>query len=397
MTVMFGTFYSFGIFFKPVINEFGWDRATISGAYSLCRFLTGPLGLIVGKFNDRIGPRGFLTAGGILYGAGFLLMSLIGEIWQFYFLYGVVIALGMSASMLPLIVLPARWFIKKRAFMTGLIISGAGLGPVIMAPLSNFLIATFGWRESYLIMGIVSLFCIVVAAQFLRLNPRKMGLKPYGYGEAVNTKVLDRDLEGFDLREAFRTWQFWALGVLGLCFNFALEIIIVHIVPHAIEVGITAASAAFISSIIGATSITGRLGMGGMTDRFGARVTGIIGYSLLITSFVWLLTAQNLWLLYIFAIIFGFSYGTLAVFQTMMTTELFGLNSYPLISGALGFINVLGAIAPSIAGRIYDATGSYLPAFWACLSLSVLGLIIILMMKPVKHRRVKEQVTGESE
>ena len=273
--------------------------------------------------------------------------------------------------------------------MTGLVISGAGLGPVIMAPLANYLIFTLGWRESYLIMGVISLLGIVVSAQFLRLSPGNMGLKPYGYGELIHTQDLNKDLEGFTLQAALRTWQFWALGILGLCFNFSLEIILVHIVPHAMEIGATAASAALISSIVGAVSITGRLGMGRTTDRFGARFTGIIGYSLVVVAFIWLLMARDVWLLFVFAVVFGFSYGTLAVFQSMMTMELFGLDSYPIISGTLGLINVFSALAPSIAGLIYDTTGSYIPAFWACLAMGILGLVIIITLKPVRHQRIE--------
>ena len=185
------TMYSFGVFFKSIEQEFGWTRVMTAGAYSLYAGLNGSLAIIMGGLTDRFGPRLVLTGSGLLIGTGFMLMSRIADIWQFYLFYGVVVALGMSAGTIPALSLIARWFIKRRAMMTGLVMAATGVGGAITPPLANWLIAEYGWRYSYIVLGLITLAFIVTAAQFLRRDPSKMGLLPYGAKELESEEKVD--------------------------------------------------------------------------------------------------------------------------------------------------------------------------------------------------------------
>jgi len=172
VTIMWGAAYSFGVFFKPLLEEFGWTRAMTSGAFSLSLILTGLLSVVAGKMTDRFGPQIVMTVCGLFLGSGYLLVSQVSAIWQLYLFYGVIMGAGMGGSFVPLASTVARWFVKKRGMMTGIAASGIGMGILIMPPLANWLISSYGWRTSYMVVGVTALVLIIVAAQFLKRDPR---------------------------------------------------------------------------------------------------------------------------------------------------------------------------------------------------------------------------------
>ncbi len=383
MLMMWGAYYSFGIFFEPLLAEFGWTKAMTSGAFSLSFFLTGILGVFAGRLTDRFGPRVVLTVGGFFLGLGYLLVSQTSTVWQLYLFYGVVVALGMSASVIPLQSTIARWFAKRRGTMNGIIISGIGVGMVIIPPIAQWLISSYGWRTSYIVVGITALVTIILTAQFLRRDPGKMGQLPYGEGE-LEVKVSSPDT-GFSLREALRSWQFWTLVMALLCFTMGEGTILVHIVSHAIGLGISAASAALIIPVIGAVSIPGRILLGMAGDRIGNRPAYVIGFVFLSVSLFWLLVAKELWMLYLFAVIYGFGYGGLSALISPIIAELFGLSSHGVIMGVVIMFGGTGgmAIGPLLAGHIFDISGSYQSAFLMYAAISVIGLILVSRLRPV--------------
>lgn len=379
MVVAWGTFYTFGVFFKPLLAEFGWTRAITSGAFSLSIIIQGFLGIIIGRLTDRFGPRVIMAVCGLFLGSGYLLMSQTSLVWHLYLFYGVMIGIGLSASWIPLVSTIARWFVKGRGIMTGVVISGIGIGIIIMPPLVGWLISSYGWRTSYIIIGIIVLVLIVLAAQFLRKEPGQVGQLPYGEGEKLNSATRD-----FSLREAFHNPRFWILSAIYLCFGFSLESIMVHIDPHVTEFGISAAIAAGILAIIGGGSIPGRLVMGAFADRAGGKVALIVGFVLLTIALFWLQLAKEVWMFYLFAAIFGFAFGTLYVVLSPIVAELFGLSSHGAILGIIIFgYTIGGTIGPILAGKIFDITSSYQLAFLVFAIISAVGLVLTLFLKPM--------------
>jgi len=384
MLMMWGAYYSFGIFFEPLLAEFGWTKATTSGAFSLSFFLTGLLGVFAGKLTDRFGPRIVLTVCGFFLALGYVLVSQTGALWQLYLFYGVVVALGMSASVIPLQSTVARWFVKRRGVMTGTIISGIGMGMVVVPPVASWLISSYSWRTSYIVVSISALVLIISSAQFLKRDPGKIGQLPYG-GGGLEQKGGSLDA-GFSLREAIRTWQFWTLGIALLCFTMSEGTILVHIVSHAIGLGISVTNAALIITIIGGISIPGRIMMGIAGDRIGNKTAWTICFIFLTISFFLLLLARELWLVYLFAVIFGFGYGGLSTLISPMVAELFGLSSHGVIFGVIiMFGGTAGmAVGPLLAGHIFDITGRYQLAFMIYVVILVIGLILTSLLKPTR-------------
>ena len=387
LAVMGGTYFSFGVFFTPLLTEFDWTRAMTSGAFSICILLEGVLGMVMGRATDRWGPRMVITLCGFLLGLGYLLMSQISALWHFYLLYGVIIGIGLGGLWVPPVSIVVRWFSKRRNMMTGIAVAGTGIGGLITPLIATWLISTYDWRLSYVILGSVVLVLVVLSAQFLKRDPAQVGQLPYGEnGREVHGLQLGDN--GLSFREAIYTKQLWLVSGLFFCFGFCVFIIMVHLVPHAIELGIPAASAANILAIIGGVSIAGKTIMGAATDRIGTRTGIIIGFILVFATLVWLVIVRELWMLYLFAIIFAFGYATMVALMSPIIAELFGIRSVGILLGIVNFAATIGcAVGPVLAGWLFDISGSYQLAFLLCAAVSLIGLIITLFIRPIHRRR----------
>ncbi|MGQ9648357.1 MAG: MFS transporter, partial [Thermodesulfobacteriota bacterium] len=225
---MYGTLYSFGVFFKPVLTEFGWTRAITSGAYSLCFLLSGVIAVAAGGLNDRFGPRAVMSCSGLLLGIGYFLMAKITTIWELYLYYGLIVGVGTGGGIAPSLSTVARWFVKRRGLMTGLTIAGTGTGTLVTPLIANWLISTYNWRASFTIIGIAIFILIVGLAQLLIRDPGRKGLLPYGEGTVAERSNLDAS--GLSLQEAVRTAQFWILFAIYVFAGFFVQVIIVHVV-----------------------------------------------------------------------------------------------------------------------------------------------------------------------
>jgi len=384
MTICSGLMYSFGVFFKPLLAEFGWTRAMTSGAFSLHVVLHGFLYIFTGRLNDRFGPRLVMTFCAFFYGLGYILMSQIGSIWQLYLFYGVIVAIGMSGAFVPMISTVSRWFVKRRGLMTSIVATGVGFGTLIMPPIANQLIFSYGWRNCFIIVGSSALVILLLVAQFLRRDPSQKGQLPYGQGGATQ-QSLGLVAEGYSPDKAIQTRQFWLLCTMFF-FSYGVPFfsIMAHISLHAIDMGISATSAANILAIIGGLSIAGRLTMGITADRIGNKISIIITIILMSIALFWLLAAKELWMFYLFAAILGFAYGGLVTLMSPMVAELFGLTSHGVILGIIIFIGTVGgAIGPVLAGSISDITGSYQLAFLINAVVSIIGLILVSQLRPI--------------
>ena len=384
--ICIGAMFTYGVFFKHLAAEFGWSRATISGASSLAFLFLGLMGILAGRLNDRFGPRIIMAVSGVFLGLGYLLMSQIQAPWQLYLFYGIIVGTGMSTLDIVTLSTVARWFTRKRGMMTGIVKVGTGAGQMVAPLLVSVLLAAYGWRMSYVIMGAAVVILFLAIAQFLRRDPQQMGLLPDG-----ETKITVRQSkpveEGLRLRDAVRTKRFWTLSLAYFTVIFCLLTIIVHIVPHATDIGISETKAAGILSVIGGVSMAGRFTMGTISDRIGCRRAMIICFVILIVSLFWLQAARELWMLYLFALVYGFAHGGFYTLVSPFTAQLFGTKAHGVIFGVVYFAGTVGgAIGPLLAGHIYDITRSYQLDFWILAGLGLTGLLLTLLLTPATRR-----------
>ena len=370
MMMIWGTFNAFGVFFEPFIKEFGWTRAITSGASALNTIIFGILCIFSASLSERLGPRWVMTFCGIILGFGYFLMAQLTRTWELYLYFGVFVAIGMSPY-IPLLSLVPQWFTTNRGGMNAIVLSGMGLGIMVVPPIASYLISLWQWRSAYLAIAIITLIVMVAASQFLRSLPNQP-LNGKECRPAIG--LADQRNEGLTLRQAVRTRQFALLCLLYFSFLFCLVSITVHIVIHAIGQDIPATRAALTLSLIGGACIVGMNVMGNIADRFSNKIALGVSYSLMGLSLVWLIPSHSEWSLYLFSIAFGFAYGGMQVLFSPLVAELFGTRSHGVILATGALVGSIGAaIGPIVAGYIFDALGSYTTAFVICAMLAFTG------------------------
>jgi MFS family permease len=319
-----------------------------------------------------------MTLCGIILGLGYFLMAQLASTWDLYLYFGVFVAIGMSPY-IPLLSLVPQWFATNRGRMNAIVLSGMGLGIMIVPPIASYLISMWQWRNSYLVIAIMTLIVMVAAAQFLKAPPNQP-LRDKNSGPAI--PLADQRNEGLTFQQAIRTRQFALLCLLYFSFLFCLVSITVHLVIHAIGRDIPATHAALTLSLIGGTCIVGMNVMGNVADRFSNKMALGVSYFLMGLSLVWLIPSQSEWSFYLFSLVFGFAYGGMQVLFSPLVAELFGTRSHGVILATGSLVGSVGAaIGPIVAGYIFDALGSYTVAFVICAVLAFTGLVSTFLLQ----------------
>lgn len=293
----------------------------------------------------------------------------------------------MSGAWVPLTGTIARWFVQRRGAMTGFVLAGVGVSGLITPPVANWLISSFEWRGAFAVMGVTVFVIIVLVAQLLRRDPSQVGQVPYGSNMTESPNSNSKYSEkGFSFKEALLAKQFWIVIPMVFCFGFCMFTTIVHIVPHATDINTSAANAARLLAVIGGIAIVGRIFLGSLADKIGSRSIFIIGFSLMSAVFFLLAPARELWMLYIFAVTFGFSQGGMGASESLLVADIFGLRAFGLIYGVVGCGFTLGAaVGPWVAGFLFDLTGNYQPVFIACAVVGILGLLLTACIRPIRE------------
>jgi len=368
-TIIQGTRYSFGVFFKSLESDFELTRTVTSGVFSVYMVIYSAIALLGGWALDRYGPRIIVFLMGVFVSLSLMLTSQTSSSWQLYITYSLLLAIGTGASYTVLMATASRWFEQKRGLALGITSAGVGLGTVIIAPFAAYLINGPGWRWAYIIIGLIAGVTTVLLSLLLRKDPGEMGLLPDGVKPDFSRTMVPKEntgtpMESFSLRQASGTGVFWLILTALLLFSLCLHLVMTHLVPHATDVGISDVRAALLLSIIGVSGILGRLVVGWVSDGIGRKVSVVVCALLQFGVVMWLVWAQDLWALYLFAAVYGFAYGGFDTATFALASDIFGQNSLGIIMGALAIGWGIGAaIGPAVGGFIFDVGGSYTVAF----------------------------------
>ena len=365
LATAYGISFSFSVFFSSLQDEFAWSRATTSSLFSLYLLLTGLFSIIGGRFSDKYGPKVVVMVLGTISGLSLVLTSKVESPWQLFLTYSVLLSLGAGAMYIIVMSTGSRWFLKKRATALGIIGAGANLGTVIIAPVCAWIIHTYHWRSAYMIMGIVAWLIILPTALLLKKGPSEIGANIDGDPVLKETEPANTTAVGeFSLREALKTRNFWLFFLIWFSYSFCLHMVISHMVPRVQDTGMTPIRAAATLSLMQAVAIPSRLIAGFIADKVDKRTIAIF-FALLITlAMFWLVAADMAWMFYLFAVIFGLSYGGIDPPVIALVGDVFGLRKVGEIMGILMISWGLGsATGPYIGGLIFDFTGSYQLAF----------------------------------
>ncbi|MFC1892594.1 MFS transporter [Chloroflexota bacterium] len=394
------TYYSFSVFFKPLQDEFGWDRALTSSALTVYLLVYAFSLYIMGWLADKYGIRLVVAGGAVLLGAGFTLCSQVHSIWHLYLFYALA-ALGQGTLWSPTIATAQRWFIRRRGLVLGIVTAGIGFGVLVFIPIISQLIITYGWRLTYIYIGAGSWFVLTLASIFMVASPGKKGLQPYGWqelgksadDELPKTRQLEVQLTPqWTAGETFRTKSFIMLAALHSSIMICINMIAAHFVRFAIDVGIEPTTAAGAFGLIGGLAIAGRLITGVVAERLGwnwSLALCCFGAAATVLTFF---AAKSLGMIYLCAIIYGLFYGGAIPLVLGLAGHLFGTKSLAEILGMMsGVATAMGAIGPVIGGLIFDNTGSYAISFLlATVVFSTAGVLAIVIRPPRKASSLSE-------
>ena len=381
-----GTRYSFGVFFKSIESDFALTRGATSGVFSIYMLLCCVFAVLGGRALDRYGPKVVVFLMGSFTGLSLLLTSQANSAWQLLISYGLLLSLGTGAIYAVVNSTASRWFDKKRGFVLGITTSGGGFGAIVMAPFATYLISNFGWRTAFIVMGLIAWLVISSMCLILKKDPGDMGLLPDGVkSEAAQPgpqkKEIKAQLTGPSLLQASRTSNFWFLGLIWLLLSLDVHLVFVHVVSYAVDMGNSLMDAAIILTLIGGTTIPGRLLVGRVSDTIGRKAPAIACAVLQVGALLWLMWAQELWKLYVFAIAFGFLWGGLGVLTTALIGDVFGMRSIGAIMGMMSAGWALGAASgPAIGGYIFDVSGTYFMAFAAGAVAILLAALLVALV-----------------
>jgi MFS family permease len=361
--LVYGIWYSFAVFLVALLGEFGWSRSVLAGAFSLFTLVHGLAAYPIGWCCDRFGPRRPVLIGALLLAAGLSLDALVTRPWHFYLTFGVLTALGVAtAGWVPAVVVVQRWYPQRIGTMLGFTSAGIGVGIFLVGPLSQVLIDLVGWRDAYRALAVLVAFWIVPAALWLlRDPPRRAAAAPTGGVAAAEA----------GLRAAAASRRFWLIALAQGSASFANQMLLAHQVAYLVDHGVTALAAASVVGVVGLASIVGKGGGGWASYTVGRELTYTAGMSLVATSIATLgilaLTGGAGWA-YLYGALIGVGYAVTAPLMPAVVSDLYRGRNFGAIFGAIQVANAVGGSAgPWSAGRIYDATGTYAPAFVAAL------------------------------
>jgi MFS family permease len=389
--ITYGLVYSYSIFFKPLADYFHWDRATVSLIYSAAVIIRGASAIGTGWLADRYGARRVMVFCGFMMGAGFLLSSRVASLWQFFLTYAVIEAIGMSGIFGIGTAMVSRWFTKNRGLALGIVASGSGLGTMLIAPGTEQLINAVDWSQTFIIIGIGAGVLMVAAALFLRKPP--FSLSPAVKDAEEFSGSRDSQPDGISLAEALRDRRMLLILITFLLFFFSIQMVMVHLVNYATDMGIDPLVAATFVSVIGAVSIGGRLSIGVGADRIGVYSSLLVTRVFLVLSFVLLLFTRAPWSFYLFAVLFGIPYGGEVTQIPLVIGRYFGTGAMATLMGVTMFTNGLGgALGPWVAGKIFDITGSYNGAFITGAVVALGSTLVVFLLKREDSRNIHATV-----
>ena len=372
---------TFGVFFKPITNNFGWTRATMSGAYAIRSLVCAVFVVPMGYWADRYGPRWVLLPCFILLGAGMMAIAKVTTIWQLYLIQGAGIGIGMSGPFVCIMSTVAKWHQSRRGLALGIASAGTGLSSIIFPLVATQLIQTKGWQFAIFIIGLIILAIGVPASLIMKDPPNKIKRKLHSN---------DRTSQGFFdilglLPQFLKKPAFLSIIIMFMLIGAIGNMLYNHLVNYATDIGITALVAAGMMSAMGVASTIGRLGIGAISDRIGTKRDTAMCCILLAVSCL-LLVSKVPALMWVAAALFGIGFGGSMPLVPAIMGERVGIEQLSTATG-VGSIGIFigAALGPWLGGFIYDVSGSYLWALLLAAGAGIAALIITIRMPSARQ------------
>ena len=395
----------FGIFLKPLAEEFGWTRAEVAIAVTIGTLMAAGLGMYFGRVLDKFGPRWMMAGGFAILAGSYFGLAFVNSLVAFYIVYSIGRAMMQSATGHTLMyALVSKWFVRRRATAISAATLGGYLGGILLAPLTQGIIDNFSWRHAYVFFAVLTiLMAVIPAVVFLRRVPEDLGLLPDG--DAGTAKNVDAssgsaseaqadpsvgrraipERASLTLRDALHTPAFYMLTLMVMVTSVAMTAITFHMVPHFTDVGISNTAAATTVSLLTVGSMISVFGWGFLADRTSAKLMLMTALGLLEIGAALVANSTSEWGAYASSAIFGVGMAGYLVLSEVVWAEFFGRKHLGSIRGVTMVFQLAGNASGSlIAAFMFDVSGSYDGAFKMILVLYAVSLTVLLIARRPK-------------
>lgn len=355
-----GIHSSFGVFNVVLLDNFGWSRGATAGIFSTVLAVDALLSPVVGHLLDRFGTKKISIAGCLALVIGLYFSSRVTALWQLYICFGLILAVGFSfAGMVSHVFLISEWFSSKRASALGVVYAGTGVGIMLLAPLSEWLISNYGWARAFEIYAAIVLVGVLpLVWVFYQHGP---------HGERLRHRTPEKGENQWTAKLALQSLQFWLLFISRIAAASGTTVIVTHQVAHVVDVGFSKFLSASIFGLAGITSSFGRVVFGYIADRLSKQAAYTLNIAMTVVGVGALMILRDpsqAWLLYVYVIFFGIGFGSRAVIFSALTADIFSGKGFGSILGySTVAVGVGGALGSYLGGAFHDWTGSYLVSF----------------------------------
>jgi MFS family permease len=379
--VAIGSMFSLAVFLEPMSTATGWSRGGISSAMTLNFLIMGAGAFGWGAASDRFGTRIVVLIGTMLLGLALVLASRAASLIQFQLTYGILVGLAASAFFAPMIALATAWCEENRSLAVSLVSAGMGVAPMTISPFARWLISTYDWRIAMLTIGILAWTLLLPAALLVRGPPDPAMA---GSGSASRAPA------GISAAQALRSPQFLVLGLTFFACCAAHSGPIFHMVSYAIYCGVAPMAAVSVYSVEGLAGLGGRLLLGLLGDRFGAKpvlMAGLLVQALAIGTYVFV---NRLGEFYALAVIFGAAYGGVMPLYAVLAREYFGQHIMGAVFGAATMLSSIGmAFGPLAGGWVFDTFGAYAWLFIGSFAVGLGAVAVALAFPPTQAKQLQ--------
>ncbi len=402
--VVIGTvFYSYGVLFKPLVEDLGGSRLAVASALPLSFIVVGLAAPFVGRAIDRGAIRAVMLLGAVALSGGFFALSRVSNLWQFYVAFGLFIALGLALiGGISNTALVATWFVRRRGTALGISQIGVSLSGMVMAFVASWLVAEIGWRGASNVFGVVPLLVVVPITWFFVVSrPEDRQLHPDGdpqaAGQAVGTSEAHEDTS-WTTGRALRERSVWIIAiVVGL--NFAGNTaVILQIYPHATDLGFSATQAASVLSVMAGMAALGKPTFGWLGDHYDRRGCMWLAIGLQSSGLLGIMNAPTHISLVVAGALFGLGYGGILPLWGVLLGAIYGRLVFGRIIGLMGPMMIpFQTLGIPFAGWVFDTTGSYNTAFATFLGLYAAAAAILTFLRvPALAAREPSTLPGVS-
>ena len=380
MQLSLGAIYTWSLFNAPLVEKFGWDPGATVFTFSITLASFALAVIFAGRIQDKIGPRKVATVGGILTGLGVATASFATSPTMLYLTYGVIAGIGIGAAYVTPLATCVKWFPEKRGLITGLVLAALGVGGMVFKPIIIMFISSVGVSSAFLYLGIIYGTLIVLGAQFLVVPPA--GYHPPGWSPPKPAAAggFSAGMRNFTTGEAMRTPQFYML-VVWMLFGSAAALMIISVAANIgmQMVGLSLAAAGNAVVTISLFNAAGRLGWGGISDRFGRRTSILAIFILFSAAMLFMSTVTMTYVSFLLATcIVGFCFGGLAAILPTLTAEWFGTAN---VGNNYGAVFLFYGVAALTAPRLSIAIG-FEAAFMVAAAACAIGVVVAFLAKP---------------